>query len=381
MKFIPYGSQFIDKGDINKLSAILKKDKLTTGPVVEAFENKIKNYLKSKYSLVCNSGTSALFLALKSIGIKKGDCIIMPSINFIASYNISKFFNAKVYLSDVNEMTGQITPEKIIQCCKKFKIKKIKAIITMYNGGYPQNAEKFFELKKKYNCKIIEDACHAFGAKYKYKDKVFKIGSCRHSDICTFSFHPLKTVTTGEGGAITTNSRILYNKMLLSRSHGIEKKKDQHWKYDVKDYGLNLRLTDFQSALGISQLNKINKFLLKRQKIANFYKRNLNKVKQIEIFKTDKKYFSSNHLFLIHLKNFTHRNKDELIKFMLKKKIILQYHYIPIYRFKIFKDKAIRKYSEIYYKKTISLPIYYSLTYKEQKYIIDKIKSFLKNYK
>ena len=149
MKFIPYGNQFIDKSDISKLSNILKKDKITTGPVVEAFEKKIKYYLKSKYSLVCNSGTSAIFLALKSIGIKKGDSIIMPSINFIASYNVSKFFNAKVYLSDVNEKTGQITPDKIIECCKKFKIKKIKAIITMYNGGYHENADKFFELKKK----------------------------------------------------------------------------------------------------------------------------------------------------------------------------------------------------------------------------------------
>ncbi len=378
MKLIPYGNQFIDKGDISQLSDILKKDKITTGPVVEAFEKKINNYLKSKYSLVCNSGTSAIFLALKSIGIKKGDCIIMPSINFIASYNVSKFFNAKVYLSDVNEKTGLTTPDKIIECCKKFKIKKIKAIITMYNGGYPENADKFFELKKKYNCKIIEDACHAFGAKYQFKNKTYKIGSCKHSDICTFSFHPLKTITTGEGGAITTNSKKLYNKMLLSRSHGIERKNNHHWKYEVNNYGLNLRLTDFQSALGISQLNKINKFLLKRKKIANIYKKNLDKIKQIEILSQDRKYISSNHLFLIHLKNFTLKKKDKFIKFMLKKKIILQYHYIPVYRFKIFKDKAIKKYSEIYYKNTISLPIYYSLTFKKQKYIIDKIKMFFK---
>lgn len=375
-KTIPYGKQYIDKKDIINFSNSLKKEKITTGPLVETFEIKLKNYLKSKYALVCNSGTSAIFLALSAIGVKKGDIIVMPAVNFISSFNVSKLLGAKIYLADVDKLTGQVTPESVEQCFKKFNLKKIKAIIIMYNGGYPNYADGFFKLKKKYNFKIIEDACHAFGAEYRIKKKNFKVGSCKHSDICTFSFHPLKTITTGEGGAVSTNSKNFYNKMRLFRSHGIERIKKQHWKYNIKNLGLNLRLTDFQCALGISQLAKINKFLKKRKKIVEIYKKKLKEINQIETIHHDKKYTSSNHLFLIHIKNFSLQKKAKFIKFMLKNKIILQYHYIPIYQFKVYKGNAIKKNSETYYKNTLSLPIYHSLSLKDQNYIIEKIKSF-----
>lgn len=375
-KIIPYGKQYIDKKDIINFSNSLKKEKITTGPYVEIFEKKIKNYFKSKYALVCNSGTSAIFLALSAIGVKKGDIVVMPAINFISSFNISKLLGAKIYLADVDKFTGQVTPESIEQCFKKFNLKKIKAIIIMYNGGYPGYADNFLKLKKKYNFKIIEDACHAFGAEYTIKKKKFKVGSCMHCDISTFSFHPLKTITTGEGGAVSTNSFKLYNKMRLFRSHGIERKKNQHWKYNINNFGLNFRLTDFQCALGISQLVKIDKFLKKRKKIAEIYKKKLEKINQIEIVQHDKNYISSNHLFLIHIKNFSLKKKEQFIKFMLKNKIILQYHYIPIYKFKVYEGFAVKKNSEIYYKNTLSLPIYHSLSFKEQSYIISKISSF-----
>ena len=207
MKLIPYGRQYIDNEDIKSLSRSLKQNKITTGPKIKEFEKKINIYLKSKYSLVCNSGTSAIFLALRAIDLKKGDTIIMPSINFISSYNVSKMLGARIYLADVDPYTGQITPKTIEECCKKFNLKRVKAVIVMYNGGYPQNVEKFIKLKKKFNFKIIEDACHALGAEYICKNKKLKVGSCKHSDVCTFSFHPLKTITTGEGGAVTTNSK------------------------------------------------------------------------------------------------------------------------------------------------------------------------------
>ena len=149
----------------------------------------------------------------------------------------------------------------------------------MYNSGYPNYADQFYKLKKKYNCKIVEDTCHALGAEYKFNQNKFKIGSCKHSDLCTFSFHPLKTITTGEGGAVTTNSKKYFKKMLLFRSHGIERNKKEHWKYQISDFGFNLRLTDFQCALGISQLKKIDKFVNKRKKIATNYKKKLKKLR------------------------------------------------------------------------------------------------------
>ena len=375
MKLIPYGRQYIDNEDIKSLSRSLKQNKITTGPKIKEFEKKINDYLKSKYSLVCNSGTSAIFLALKAIDLKKGDTIIMPSINFISSYNVSKMLGAQIYLADVDPYTGQITPKTIEECCEKFNLKKIKAVIVMYNGGYPQNVEKFIKLKKKFDFKIIEDACHALGAEYICKNKKLKVGSCKHSDVCTFSFHPLKTITTGEGGAVTTNSKKIYHKMEKIRSHGIKRYRD-HWKYDITDLGLNFRLTDFQCALGISQLKKIKNFLQKRKKISEIYEKKLRKLNSIELIKKSKNYISSNHLFLIHIKNFTQKKKEKLIKFMFKNNIILQYHYIPIYKFKVYSGKNIRKNSETYFNNTVSLPIYYSLSVKEQNYIIKKIKSF-----
>lgn len=375
MKLIPYGRQYIDNEDIKSLSRSLKQNKITTGPKIKEFEKKINDYLKSKYSLVCNSGTSAIFLALKAIDLKKGDTIIMPSINFISSYNVSKMLGAQIYLADVDPYTGQITPKTIEECCEKFNLKKIKAVIVMYNGGYPQNVEKFIKLKKKFDFKIIEDACHALGAEYICKNKKLKVGSCKHSDVCTFSFHPLKTITTGEGGAVTTNSKKIYDKMEKIRSHGIKRYRD-HWKYDITDLGLNFRLTDIQCALGISQLKKINNFLQKRKKISEIYEKKLRKLNSIELIKKSKNYISSNHLFLIHIKNFTQKKKEKFIKFMFKNNIILQYHYIPIYKFKVYSGKNIRKNSETYFNNTVSLPIYYSLSVKEQNYIIKKIKSF-----
>ena len=173
MKFIPYGKQCIDNKDVKVVSKVLKNDLITTGYQVIKFEEKIKKFLNAKFSFTCNSGTSALFLALQSIGLKKNDTVIMPAINFIASYNIAKLFNAKIFLADVDKYSGQMSPENIIDICKKFRIKKIKAVITMYNGGYPNNAEKFKSLKKKYKCYIVEDACHALGATYEYKKKKY----------------------------------------------------------------------------------------------------------------------------------------------------------------------------------------------------------------
>ena len=192
MKIIPYGRQYIDQNDVKTVSNVLKKDLITSGNEIINFEKKITSYLKCKYSSVCNSGTSAILLALLSIGLKKNDVIIMPSVNFIASYNMAKFIGAKIYLADVNKVTGQMSPTDVEECRKKFKLKKVNAIITMYNGGYPENIYDFYKLKKKLNCYLIEDACHALGAEYKFNENFYKIGSCKHSDISTFSLHPLR---------------------------------------------------------------------------------------------------------------------------------------------------------------------------------------------
>ena len=379
MKFTPYGSQYIDKKDINSVKKVLKKDIITGGSEVIKFEKKIKNYLGCKYSAVCNSGTSALFLTFLAIKLKKNDIVIMPSINFIGAYNVAKILGARIFLADVDSQTGQMSPHDVEKCYKKFKLKKVKAIITMYNGGYPENASNFIKFKKKLGCYIIEDACHALGSEYYYNKKYYKIGSCKHSDLCTFSLHPLKTITTGEGGIVTTNSKKIDNLIKNFRSHGILKTKKEHWNYNVINSGFNFRLNEFQSALGISQLKKIQSFINYRKKIYHNYKKQFSSIKEISIPKYENNNKPSYHLYIINLKNFNLNKKIKFIKYILKKKIIVQYHYVPIYKFKVFKEKYIGINAEKYYENSVSLPIHCKLSINTQNFIIKKVKEFLKN--
>ena len=381
VKFIPYGKQFIDKTDKNLVLASLSNDLITTGPFVEKFENQLKKYLKSKYSYVCSSGTAAIHLAMMSINLKKDDIILMPAINFIASYNIAKVMQLKVYLVDVDERTGQITPEKVLECIKKNKIKKIKALIVMYHGGYPENPKKFYDIKKKYNFFIIEDACHAFGAEYKHMNKLFKVGSCSHSDISTFSMHPLKTITSGEGGIITTNNIKIANNIRLFRSHGIQRNKKQYWKYDVLKHGFNYRLSDINCALGLSQLKKIVFFLKKRKTVYEKYMMELENFNQyLTTPEYSKDIKSSHHLFLINIMfDKIKKTKDHFLKYLNDNNIMGQYHYIPIYKFSSYREKVSNfPGSEKYFKNSVSIPIYVNLSNKDQNKIIKVIKNYFK---
>ena len=381
MKTIPYGRQYIDSHDIRIVSKALKEDLITTGRYVKKFENKISNFIKAKYVAACNSGTSALHLALMAIDLEKNDVIIMPAVNFIAVYNMARLMNAKIFLADVDPLTGQMTPETLLECIKNNKLKKIKAIVNMYLGGYPENVIKFYNIKKKFNCFLIEDACHAFGAKYLFSKKFLFVGSCKHSDISTFSLHPVKTITSGEGGLITTNNKVFYNRIVSLRSHGINKDKSYHWKYNLSRSGFNYRLSDINCALGLGQLKKINKFLNYRKRIFNIYKVELKKNINTAALPSYRISKPSYHLFLISI-NFKkiRSTKDKLLKFLRKNNIFCQYHYIPIYKFKLFNQKInlkCYKGTEFYYKNTISLPIFYNLNISFQKTIIKKIKFFL----
>lgn len=386
MKLIPYGKHFIDKEDINFVSRSIQSQYLTGGNYEVKFKNKLKKYLGSKYLELTSSGTASLSLAFLAIDIKKNDIVIMPSINFIAAYNMANKLNAKIYLADVEKNTGQMTPETVEDCIKKNKLKKIKCVVTMYLGGYPENVIEFYKLKKKYNCFLIEDACHAFGASYYIKSKKYMIGSCSHSDIATFSFHPVKTIASGEGGCITTNNLNIKKKIQLLRSHGIKKNVIKHWDYDVLDNGYNYRLSDINCALGLSQLKKINKFLKNRRKIANLYKLKLKKYNQFITFPKykNKDKCSANHLLVVKI-NFEKllKNKEDFFLYMKKNKIICQFHYIPIFNFNIFKKKKI--YNKLiganeYSKQCLSLPLFYNLKEDEINYIVKKIINFFENY-
>ena len=379
MKPVPYGKQFVDKWDKSEVLASLSNNLITTGPYVKKFEHKLNKYLKCKYSYACSSGTAAIHLAMLSINAKKDDVILMPAINFIASYNISKSMQLKVYLIDVDEHTGQITPNKVLECIKKNKLKKIKALIVMYHGGYPEYSKNFYDLKKKYKFFIIEDACHALGAEYKYKNKFFKIGSCKHSDVCTFSMHPVKTITSGEGGIITTNNNKIAKNIALFRSHGILRNNKEYWKYDILKNGFNYRISDINCALALSQLKKINFFLRKREKI---YKKYLIELENFNpnliIPKYSKNIKPSYHLFIINVVfKKLKRNKDHFMNYLKKRNIFAQYHYIPINKFKVFSEKKIKLFgSEQYFKNSISIPIFVNLNNNDQRRVVKVIKNY-----
>jgi len=382
MKTIPYGRQYVDINDIKEVSKALKQDLITTGGYVKKFEDKISKFLEVKYALSCSNGTAAIHLAFMAINLKKNDIIIMPAVNFIASYSMAKFMNAKVYLADVDSLTGQMTPKTLIDCIRKYKIKKVKAVLTMYLGGYPENVIEFYKIKKKYKFFLIEDACHALGAKYFYNKRYFLIGSCRHSDIATFSLHPVKTITSGEGGVVTTNSKFIYNQMILLRSHGIKKDKNFHWKYEILKPSFNYRLSDLNCALALSQLKKISKFLNYRKKIYDLYRSQIKIKNNLINFPKYNNAQSSFHLFLLSINfNKVKKKKHEFLKFLKKNNILCQFHYVPIYKFKLFKDKINLNYflgSDKYFRNVISLPIFYNLKLVLQKKVINQINKFLK---
>ena len=374
-----YGKQSIDSNDIREVTKSLKNQLITSGEYVKKFENLCTKKLRSKFAFSCNSGTSAIYLAYLAINLQKDDVVVMPSVNFIAAANIARSLQAKVYFADVNYKTGQITPETISACIKFNKIKKVKVLITMYMGGYPRSVKQFHDLKKSLKCYLIEDACHAFGSSYKLENIKYMIGSCSHSDVSTFSFHPLKSITTGEGGLITTNNKLLAERIKLFRSHGINKS-NLHWKYSVDSVGYNFRLSDINCSLGFSQLKKIEKFLEKRKKIFNIYKKEFKSSKIIEIIEPEKNTNSAYHL-VIALINFNKlkTTKDKFLQKLIQKKIYCQYHYTPIFYFKKFllKNKMQFKNSKQYYKDAVSLPIYYDLKLKDANKIIKEIKKVL----
>lgn len=385
---IPYGKQTINSEDIKLVTKVLKSDYLTTGPFVEKFENSFKKKVNSKYAISCSNGTSALHLSMLAIGLKKNDVVIMPTINFIASANMSRLLNAKIYLADVDSSTGQLTKKTINECIKKNKIRTLKLILIMHHGGSPNLGSDLSFFKRKYKCFIIEDACHALGGKYSIKKNI-KVGSCKFSDISTFSFHPVKSITTAEGGMITTSDKKIYQKIKILRNHGMIRNKlkntNKFLGYKIVDIGFNYRLSDMSSALGISQLKRIDKFIKKRNIISKKYFNKLSFLKDY-IYLPDKKKDVQNawHLFVLRINfNKLKINRVKFFKLLSSKGVNTQIHYTPIYNQPLFKDlkSNIFKGTEKYFNTCLSIPIYPELSNIQIKHVVNSIKLIINKYK
>ena len=370
---IRYNEPDINKKDIASVVKVLKSGKITQGVEVEKFEEKLSKYSGSKYAVAVNSATSALHLSCLVLNIQKKDIVWVPAITFVSTANSVLFCGASVEFLDIDPFTFNICEKNLEIKLENAKKKDIlpKLIIIVHLGGSPVNLERIRYLSKKYNFKIIEDGSHALGSSYKRS----KIGSCKYSDITVFSFHAIKNITTGEGGACLTNNKLFYKKIKLLSSHGIKRvhQNKPTWYYEQHFLGYNYRITNFQAALGISQLNRLNFFVKKRNQIANFYIKNLHSIKLIKFQKILSDCKSSYHLFIIRVNK---RIKRQLYLKLKRNKIQLSFHYMPVYLHPYYKKKNNQNliFANNYYNECLSLPIHTNLSVTHLKKIISLIK-------
>jgi UDP-4-amino-4,6-dideoxy-N-acetyl-beta-L-altrosamine transaminase len=382
MEYIPYGRQLIDKDDIKEVVKVLKSDWLTQGPIVHKFEEALAKYCGVKYAVAVSSGTAALHLACLAAGLKKGDEAITSPITFVATANAVLYTGARPVFADVDQGTANIDPTKI----KALINSKTKVVLPVHFGGLPCDMRAIRRLAIEHGLLVIEDACHALGAEYKSEGRWIKVGSCRHSAMTIFSFHPVKHITTGEGGAVTTNCQELYNKLKALRSHGIYKDSKAlvkgAWYYEMRELGSNYRITDFQCALGLSQLRKLNGFLKRRRNIVAAYNRAFRGNEYFDLPSEVENVRSAWHLYVIRVRKGKEEKSDrnKLFYYLRKAGIGVQLHYIPIYLQPYYRKLGYRKgtcpQAEEYYKAAMSLPIYPSLTNKGIKYITTKIADY-----
>ncbi|MGN0513857.1 MAG: UDP-4-amino-4,6-dideoxy-N-acetyl-beta-L-altrosamine transaminase [Lachnospiraceae bacterium] len=373
--YIPYGRQCIDEQDIEEVVKVLKSDFLTTGPKIAEFEKKFAEYVGAEYAVAVSNGTAALHVACMAAGIGEGDEVITTPITFAASSNCVLYCGGKTVFADIDPVTYNIDPDDI----ERKITDRTKAIIAVHFTGQPCDMDRIHEIAQKHNLIVIEDAAHAVGAEYKGK----KVGSI--SDMTTFSFHPVKHITTGEGGMITTNDKELYKRLLLGRTHGITRDAsmliENHgpWYYEQLDLGYNYRITDFQAALGISQLSKIEQFLKRRYEIADRYNKAFEKVEAITVPQQMNEVKSAWHLYIIQV---AAEKRLEIFNKLREAGIGVNVHYIPVYTFPYYRQNGyldtICPNAEELYTHIISLPIFYSLTDEEQDYVIEKVKELVK---
>jgi UDP-4-amino-4,6-dideoxy-N-acetyl-beta-L-altrosamine transaminase len=385
IKEIPYGRQSIDQSDIEAVIAVLKSEFLTQGPVVPLFENAISSYCNVAYAVATNSATSALHISCLALGVGPGDLVWTSPITFVASANCALYCGANVDFVDIDSRTYNmdvsLLEKKLIAANKENRLPKV--VIPVHLCGQSCDMEAIHRLSITYGFKIIEDASHAIGAKYQNES----VGNCKYSDITVFSFHPVKIITTTEGGLATTNDPILANRMRLYRSHGITRNPEEmnqvpdgSFFYQQIELGYNYRMTDVQAALGLSQLKRLDKFVCRRHEIVNMYNSYLEKINVTIPFQNPDTY-SSFHLYIIRVHDAS-RHKD-IFESLRLDGILVNLHYIPVYRHEYYKRIGFN-YSnfpeaEKYYSEAISLPIYYELTDEQVASVAKAIEKSLAN--
>ncbi|MDG1857561.1 MAG: UDP-4-amino-4,6-dideoxy-N-acetyl-beta-L-altrosamine transaminase [Emcibacteraceae bacterium] len=382
-KIIPYGKQDINQDDIDAVIDVLKSDFVTQGPKVPEFEKSLTDYTGAKHAVAVNSGTSALHIACMALGVTKGDIVWTSPITFVASANCALYCGAQVDFVDIDETSYNMSVHKLSR--KLIEAKSIgrlpKVIIPVHLCGQSCDMAAIAELAEKYNFKIIEDASHAIGGKYKDGP----IGSCEYSDITVFSFHPVKIITTAEGGACMTNDDALASKMNLARSHGVTRDEnlmkgetDGPWYYEQIDLGYNYRMTDIQAALGTSQMKRINEFVKVRNDLAARYDQELLNLPVITPHQQDDCH-SARHLYVIKLQG--GQNHRVIFEKLRELGIGVNLHYIPVHLQPYYEKIGFKKgdfpKAENYYQTAISIPLFTKLTHDEQDTVLEALKTAL----
>lgn len=384
---IPYGKQEITQEDIDSVVDVLKSDYLTQGPQVPNFENIIKQAVHAKFALAVNSATSALHIACLALGVRSGDVVWTSPITFVASANCALYCGANIDFVDIDPRTYNLCPESLklkLENAQANNLPLPKVVIPVHLSGQPCEMDKIHALSLEYGFAVIEDASHAIGAKY--KDNF--IGNCKYSDITVFSFHPVKIITTAEGGVATTNNPELAQRMDLFRSHGITR--DQklmteqshgEWYYQQINLGYNYRMTEMQAALGISQMMRLNDFVIKRNEIAEKYDNFLESLPLLIPYQIEDSY-SARHLYIIRLKldeiSISHK---EVFHQLRKYDIGVNLHYIPVHIHPYYKKLGFKvgqfKNAEKYYRDAISIPLFHHMTNAQQNKVIKTISKIL----
>jgi UDP-4-amino-4,6-dideoxy-N-acetyl-beta-L-altrosamine transaminase len=386
MSYIPYGKQDISEDDIASVVSVLRSDYLTQGPKVPEFENALSAYCDSSHAIAVNSATSALHIACLALGLGEGDFLWTSPITFVASANCGLYCGAKVDFVDIDPRTYNMSAEalekKLIQAHAAGTLPKV--VVPVHLTGQPCDMQAIHALSCKFGFKIIEDASHAVGGKYQN----LPIGNCKYSDITIFSFHPVKIITTAEGGAALTNNADLASKMNLFRSHGITKDEncfqqnsDGPWYYEQITLGFNYRMTELQAALGISQLKKVNEFIDSRHQLAKRYDELLKDLPLSTPFQVEDGY-SAFHLYVICLDNqLIDKSHLQVFEALRSFDIGVNLHYIPVYRQPYYRamgfDQSRFPVAEKYYQEAISLPMFSSMSFEEQDRVVDSLKMAL----
>jgi UDP-4-amino-4,6-dideoxy-N-acetyl-beta-L-altrosamine transaminase len=388
MSIIPYGRQEISQADIDAVVGVLRSDFLTQGPVVPAFESAVAQYCNAQYAVAVNSATSALHIACLALGIGKGDLVWTSPITFVATSNCALYCGAIVDFVDIDPCTYNLSvarlEEKLVGAKEAGKLPK--AIIPVHLCGQSCDMLGIHKLSQQYGFKIIEDASHAIGGKYKNE----AIGNCRYSDITVFSFHPVKIITSGEGGMAVTNDPVYAERMLQYRTHGLTSNPDQMelrardeiWNYQQILLGYNYRMTDIQAALGLSQMSRLDEFVERRHKIAASYDEAFSGLPLITPFQHPDS-SSSYHIYPIRVRESTSgRSQRQVVDELWKANIAWNLHYIPVYRQPYYEAIGFQAgycpQAELYHKEAISLPMFPALTAADQEWVITSLREILK---